>query len=1108
MAKHNKYRVGGVQTRLDSYQLIANPLTSNLLNEEKYIEAVANFVINYDNKDFSQKFAELYKRSRFKNLFNSSVVKVEDFYRNGNFSIPRLSKTLEVYNCLLSAHSSEINHFIKARNLFESAVLEGKLNEALTVLDEIADKVGESLWYVRNKILILRLKGDLQEMQDFAESCRDRSTEQFFSYLISCCLLVASDPLLHLKKRVLNGVKELDKAGITQWSDLLRLIFVPRPIFDSVEVLRCLPIIQAFNAIDQYCFLGKISSEVIAHEETSTALREHFQNFIDRLKSSINDRNLPDFSRLETTEIDGNSLSLKLTSLYETEKYEELINLFSTRFQDIEQPIAFVNLIAKAAAITKPDYLSSMTGLIYQLIENLASIYKLSTPPSQTEDKISAIVVLLHHFSGSTQLQLCLYKSMPLRYKNSDWIRLARTALATTTDSTPLSKLLATDMEPLLSHKYVSNSSLLPLHRVLRATLQGSNSSSDSDLLELQEHFEKVPLAKDFYESVATYYLRTNKLVELIELCARTLAKNPNAYIAFPMQKIVNHIESEAVCSLNSVIIVYYYVKKIDSTKDYLLNETYEEFFSVNGTSRPSELLESLDINDDRALVLFRDISSFETMDFLGSFSDSNDLRAERVRIIDFLRDSDVLDPEQHRAEVDEIVVQVVVDAGATEFNVAKIDVNDNALKRLIYEDLSSLLSLFKSIKQEKEEKLIRLGADSPDGQATKAVVAGDRNTTLLKMLQLIQNSFLYDEKHGLDKNLSAEIRHGFFSNLMRSKLEEFNLLTEVDETGNYKPNTYWLNANSLVAEDILSNIDNQLQWFSKNFNDLIAEAEEWMNVSSIDIETNRVFHYNINSNEFQTFFALADICSNTEEFFDICIAILWDKTEFCMREMRERLNVIFTNKVDNLFDELIARINEAKSGVALLDLMTSITQIKSDIREDIATVSEWFKRNTEYASTERSIKDLINISIECFERVRGFRLIVEKEVNSLSSVLIDGYHVKAFIVAFVNILENACRHSGFSQRTKIKIESALEKSSWNINILNNLNEKKCADLTSERILQIIEKMKGPLSLHMMRLEGGSGLSKAFNQLRTIDARFDVKVSKITDLFRTQIIYG
>ena len=373
-------------------------------------------------------------------------------------------------------------------------------------------------------------------------------------------------------------------------------------MFDAASTLKCFPTLQAFNAIDQYTLLVKLSTEIIATPEANDEYQEKFQKFINTLSIAIEDKSLPNLSRLEPSNINTDSLSSKLTTLYETEKYEDLIRLFVNQFHEIETPLAFVNLIAKAVAITNPPHLTLMPGLIYQLIESLANLYKLSAPPNQIEDKISAIITLLHNFTGSNQLQLCLYKSMPLRYTKPDWMWLSKTALITTTESTPLAKLLATEMDPLSTHKYLTNKSLLPLHRTLRSALQESSNESNGELLQLQKHFHIIPLPKDFFESVSAYYIRAQKFLELIELCACTLAKNPNAYIAFPMKKIIDYIEQEAECSLNSVIIVYYYVKKVDSTKDYLLNETYEEFFGINGTSRPSELLEELDIRDDRAL--------------------------------------------------------------------------------------------------------------------------------------------------------------------------------------------------------------------------------------------------------------------------------------------------------------------------------------------------------------------------------------------------------------------------------------------------------------------------------------------------------------------------
>ena len=211
MAKHRKFRTGKTQAKPNAYQLIANRMTASILSDDQFSSAAAFFLDDNTQDSFTEKLTDLYEKERFRNLFNAPTNKIEDFYKNKLFYFSDIDRALEVSSHVITAHANEINQFVKCRRRFESLVLEGKLDEALSVLENITERVGESLWYIRNKILILSLKGSLQEMQDFAESCSNRCTEDFISFLIRCFLLVASDPLLHLKKRVLNSVKELGK---------------------------------------------------------------------------------------------------------------------------------------------------------------------------------------------------------------------------------------------------------------------------------------------------------------------------------------------------------------------------------------------------------------------------------------------------------------------------------------------------------------------------------------------------------------------------------------------------------------------------------------------------------------------------------------------------------------------------------------------------------------------------------------------------------------------------------------------------------------------------------------------------------------------------------
>lgn len=1091
MAK-NKPRVKLITTtKLDSFRYLFNPLTAGMLTPEMHLAYTANFIAHCDKRDFRDQFSNLYKRDRVKQAFNASCFTIEEFYSRGIFVHEvTYDRLLDLYRALFVEHKAELLKFIELRNMFESQVLKGELDQAILTLNLTADMLGESLWYIRHKILVLSMKGSLQEMQDFAEACKERSKNGFITFLINCFVLIASDAKLHLETTIAIYIAELEEGGSQASADLLSLMFVPRPLYAKLKGLSCLGQLQSFNIIDHYTLALKILPEELTANHSSDNYILSIERFLQDLQRIFSDSAIPSSSitnqQFETTN--------RLVKLYELDKHDELISSYLLEFENLRSPFAFINLIAKSIALNPEKELSLPSSPIQEAASLLCQLYTLTGSPSKIEDKLGKIIIELQGFTCANELQLCLYKSMPLRYNKNDSTELAIIAHKSCSNSTPLSVLLTSDSDPVLSFKYVSNLDLLPQFRKIKAKIQRSSVVAQEDIEALMSFTNDSARAKDIYETVSACYIRQKQHGKLLELAGNVLSKEPNSYIAFPMNELIKIIEDQRLNDLDALIVIYYYVTKIDSTKEYLLNESYEEFIENNEVRHPSELFAELNIEDEKSLVFFRDISTLETMDFLGTFRDSNDLRAERVRILDHLRDMEKIGSERHRTEVDEIVLQVIVDAGATEFNVAKIDVNDMAIRRGITEEFSSLYKLYKSIQDEREQQVIHLNDEVVEGGGGAALVVGDKNTTLLRMLNLVENAFVNDEKHGLDKNLSTEIRHGFFSNLIRSKPEETNLLTEKGEDGKYESNIYWLSVNALANPEILFKLDAELIWFSMSFNELIAEAEEWMKISADGGLDKRIFNFKMFLEDFEELKATAERSVDEEQVLDYLFGKLWDKTECCMQEMREKLNVDFKGRVDRLFDELTTRLNDAKSGVVLLELMRAVVQTKSDIREDITTASEWFRRNTEYAATARTINDLVGISIECFERVKGIRLNVVKKVNDLSTQTLSGRNLKAFIIAIVNMLENACRHSGFSHNTEVEVSTIESEGQWQLLIKNRISDEVQKTLLEGRIREIAAKMVAPASINMMRKEGGSGLGKAYNQLRSISNSFSIGV--------------
>ncbi|SDM54938.1 hypothetical protein [Polaromonas sp. JS666] len=1089
----------------DPYNTLANPIAASVLTSEQYMKAVATFISFESDSLLEVRFRALFEKPRFRNVFNSEAVRIEDF-ADKKIVRARISprRAVGIYRGIIAGNREKLALFYASRRQYERAFLLGDFVAAEAIAERLKSDCGESLWYVRSKMVLLSKQGRLDEMEKFAAECKARTTSGFIEMVFSWYLLLASDPLLHLRKVVTSTIKELAEGQQQDWSDFFSLMFIPASMVPVGRGLSCLTLVQILPVVDQACLLEALIGELDSSGE----------DVLDGMKLLLIDLkklNLPsEISTIHALVQYEEEMLYRLIASYELGNYPEMFQLFSDSFSRSGPLFAPLNLLAKATASGGGWPLISPESPLGQLILILGQIYMLDSQPGKLEDDYLAQVITLNGFNSTGHLQLSLYKALPYRLPRKRRGELARYASNGSEQGTPLSSLLLVSTEPVLEYQYSSDVGVMPEHRRIKQEIRRTWKVVRRDSIEdlLSRYAELTPLKKDHLELAAAYYLASAAHDSLVKFGARALASNPNAYVALPMEEMLGHVEVSRASHIEAVIISYFYAKRIDKRKEYVLNETYEEFLLTQGAERPIALLEKLDMNDPLSVVLLRDVSALDAMDFLGCFEDSNDLRSERIRILDYLKDHQAIDPEAHGQEVDEIVGQVVIDAGATEFNESKIDVNSAAIKRKLMEDVTSLLKLYKSFSTEKEEKVIRVGMDDTEQDSIQALVVGDRNTTLLRLLNLIRDAFVNDEKYGLDKNLSTEIRHGFFSNLIRSRLEDRRLITEIDDSGKYKRNEYWLQANSLLHEEILKEIDEHLSWFSASFNALVSKAEEWMKVTSeVNEFPNRVFRYPLYMSEFSQFHPIASK-ANAEEFLDFCISRLWVETEASLVAMRELLNVEFKQEVGLLFDELLERITEAKKNAAMLELMTAIVQVRRDIQEDITTVSEWFKRNEGAFNSDRYMVDILDISVECFARVRGMALDVDiKACETETSLKLEGQQVKAFIVVLVNLFENCCRKSGFGGETKVRVFEHGNNSSWSLRICNDLSPSRLAECTPEYVRALDLRMRSTKSLELMRTEGGTGLSKVFNQLRLISDRFNVELSVVGRSFEVEITY-
>lgn len=1063
------------------------------------------------------------QHSYIQKILNGFTTRIEDFGTRSTYNVStNKGRILIMSESILLFNKDRINRFIELRDDFEQSITCGNYSHAESVLDTVLNELGESIWYVRNRVLLLGLQGHLSEMQEFTDQCKKKTKYGLLTFIFSYIFLIShsKQALLHLNQLVIRNIDEFNRAGFTEYADLLALLFVPVPLAGRYNQLSAFKLIQSFNVIDQYTLFLNWAPIALIDNKLKVEKPDLYADVCDFI-SNIATHIECNIFKATSSQLNKSSQSSKnksideLVCLYERAEYEQLITKHTELAGSAGEPFCHINLAAKAYALTgrRPDPTSNTP--IAELTTCLANLYALEGPQSQIIEDIESIAIRFNGLSRGVNIQLAIYKALPNFYDRDDAKFLANRVVITTTETTPLAHIMASGQSVFFDGSYAeTDNSLIPRHREIKRKIRElirHGAPTNAIEVELSKFSIASPLKKDVLELTVRYYMNIEDYDKALDIAANALAESSNNYATLPLTELITSIEQQRIATLNSLIVVYYYVQLVSKKYEYLLNETFEEYLFQKNVEKPSLLLQDVKSLPPKDRVFFMEISTPEIMDFLGCFANATELLDERLCIIYRLKELELIPNEIAAREIDDIVGRLVVDASVSEFNSRKIYVNDSAIKRAKSSDIQSLFDLYRLTTDQQEKTFLLFEEAKSETGISKALIAGDKNNTLLKMINMLIMSFLLDPKYGLDQNLSTEIRHGFFSNLMRSRPESRRLLCELDVNGEYKSNSYWMDSNSIFSEEIQNGVDDALKWFSKEFNALIAEASEWMKLtlSNEENHSQRAFDFAVYQKDFESARALADGASSFEQFMDGYIDLLWEKTEGGLTIIRERINGQFREKLDKIFDELSQRIVDAKGMAALHELTSAIVQTKSDIREDITTISDWFRRAKPREGQALPVKNIVEIAIRCFELVKGGNLDIKTEINSiLDEIDVDGGSVKPLVISLINLLDNCIRYSGYGNETTVKISGDALGDGCTLRVLNEVCPANQVTLTDDMISEHTRKMKSPDSIALMRSEGGTGYCKIYNSLRRASNKFDVMINFTHPYFTTSISYA
>ena len=527
----------------------------------------------------------------------------------------------------------------------------------------------------------------------------------------------------------------------------------------------------------------------------------------------------------------------------------------------------------------------------------------------------------------------------------------------------------------------------------------------------------------------------------------------------------------------------------------WINTEPYKRYLSCNrylrklGKTKPSDIA----VNKDNKLKFFlENVTDRKVLAFLRTFKNSNDVIEERIQICKNLYDC--YGEKHYLEEITSLNKEQTINGFIQQVDNSKIYVDTESIKNKELKDkeFNVIFDVFKNsdeklkILENNSSDILRLLSLLQSHGMSLTVYSGEESVeidykySLFKRLYLeVRDKFVLNPKYGLDYYLSTRIRHGTIDNQLRNHLQQFHLVTNTDEEGNYNYNDYWiyrLCPYQKQKEDCSAVFND----FSRNIDTMISslKSEQIQIKTEIDTKkTNAVFDFSsekIASYIDSIYLECAQV--TFDKFVTLIFNKLWEYTEICMQKMRDILSELYT-KMRELLDQLFIDISSHVSpdSSMLSSFKDAITSCQTQLQSDFNVVQGWFQRK-DILSFDFTIPQVIEASLMAINRINQRELRVSKKINSTSSF--KGEYFGAFHDLLNNVLDYEKKGKNSNGQAEIIINEEL--SFLNVIVANPIAKEDEPNL-QQMLSEQGNNYSRLISTGRSRLEGQSGFAKIYN---------------------------
>jgi len=982
-------------------------------------------------------------------------------------------------------HRDELATFIQLRMTINAEILKGDGIAALKSIN-LVSQISESWWCIETSIHIVReLLGN--DTKGYIKQLHETYSHLTFSSITRDLLMLSEsnsadvyveNVLARMKEYKSSAVEGAVERGAVESCQLLPLYFDParEPSLNRLFYYR------TWSIFDQYNLFRNICMEMVVAGRGG----EEWRNDVVKLAMLVGDWEL-----INTFSDEGanDEFVSGVIENYTRGKYDLVLQEITNAVSQ-NSPKAFGLFEIYARSKIYMAAIGQGQTFYDRLSDEFARILVLDSKSTERAEYLRKIVV---KFRGEAWAKSLLYHLISVQESRSDneLIELLRQQTRCLgAYNTPKARDHRFELDDILP----AEPSSIPKHRILRY-----GRATDKELVVDASVF---PIYSDYLKTQSRYFVENHQIAKALEFSIDEYLKNPVAFDHLPIPQLCGFIEEldrdVDFDFISCLIMLDIYGRECDSAFDEQKTDLFEEFLSSCQTYKPSTIFNPQNI-DQKVAYFLRHLCVPAQLDNVIEFSSYDEVIHERVAIIDLLIFAHYGNTEELRAERDKVLETLFSEKLRAKIETGKLCVDVQALETHrrhiylgLYEQAKSLeggLNL-ETLSQDEgnidSTDLVRI--DGTSG-VDVALVSSEKSGILLKIFTQARSDFALNENYGLDKYLSAEIRHNVFETQLRACFEKNELVT-VQKNGEYLSNTFWVQKYDYVPRSIVEELDICLARFSRDVDTILAKVNDRFRVKAADLTSDHIFDFCSYQERIVRVSEIVNSSDSFESFFNALIGFMWELAVESARSAQQLIDDILLVDILAAIEALEGEVQSLKGNFGMVDLMQAIRNARSDFKKEIELVLNWFR----FVGSEEQTFERLGVVVEA--AVSSFQSMFEHKGTDLvfsherSDLLLSYSEARALFISLFTALESALSYGA----PGTPVEIFHEAGSRNDRLL--ISNEVGTEIIDP--LNFVAETKAKWNNEYSKLstaEGGSGLYKIYNLLTNASPGFSFDIS-------------